>query len=137
MAHYDPETLVLLRKVLEEAWAALPEGSKSDTVKSELAQHILEQAADGVRDPMWLRVCALANARGRPPAPEARTHIKSRPRTVQSATFDERLAREAKRLEEQAKAMASGKDREMLLRKARQAKTAAQINEWLSSSPNR
>jgi hypothetical protein len=37
MAHYDPETLILLRKVLEEAWAALPEGSKSDTVKSELA----------------------------------------------------------------------------------------------------
>ena len=25
MAHYDPETLILLRKVLDEAWAALPD----------------------------------------------------------------------------------------------------------------
>ena len=133
MAHYDPETLVLLRTVLEEAWAALPEGSKSDTVKSELAQHILKQAADGVRDPMWLRICALANTRGQPPAPEAPTPIKRRPRTVHTLTFDERMAREAQRLEEQAKRMTSGKDREMLLRKARQAKTAAHINEWLSS----
>jgi hypothetical protein len=38
-----------------------------------------------------------------------------------------------RRLEEQAKTMAPGKDREMLLRKAGQTKTAAHINEWLSS----
>ena len=53
MAHYDPETLIILRKVLDEAWAALPDGSKSETVKSEMAQHILKQAADGVRDPVF------------------------------------------------------------------------------------
>jgi hypothetical protein len=51
MAHYDPETLVLLRKVLDEAWAALPDGSKSDTFKSEMAQHILKQAANGCARP--------------------------------------------------------------------------------------
>jgi hypothetical protein len=133
MAHYDPETLILLRKVLDEAWAALPDGSKSDTVKSEMAQHILKQAADGVRDPVRLRASALVNAEGEPPASEAKTRLKRRSRTAQTATFDERMAREAQRLEEQAKTMAHGKDREMLLRKARQTKTAAHINEWLSS----
>jgi hypothetical protein len=59
MAHYDPETLILLRKVLDEAWAALPDGSKSETVKSEMAQHILKQAANGVRDPVRLLASAL------------------------------------------------------------------------------
>jgi hypothetical protein len=60
MAKYDPETLILLRNVLEETWAALPDGSKSETLKSEMAQHILKQAADGVRDPVLLRAAAFA-----------------------------------------------------------------------------
>ena len=133
MAHYDPETLILLRKVLDEAWAALPDSSKSETVKSEMAQHILKQAADGVRDPVRLRASALVRAVSEQPASEAKARPKRRPRTVHTATFDERMASEAQRLEEQAKTMAPGKDREMLLRKARQTKTAAHINEWLSS----
>ena len=62
MAHYDPETLIILRTVLDEAWAALPDGSKSETLKSEMAQHILKQAADGVRDPLRLRASALVCA---------------------------------------------------------------------------
>ena len=85
MAHYDPETLILLRKVLDEAWAALPDGSKSETVKSEMAQHILKQAADGVRDPVRLRASALVIAVGKPPASEARTRLKRRPRTAHTA----------------------------------------------------
>lgn len=105
MAHYHPETLIILRKVLDEAWAALPDGSKSEAVKSEMAQHILKQAADGVRDPDRLRASALANAVGEPPASEARTRLKRRRRTAHTATFDERLASEAQRLEEQAKTM--------------------------------
>ncbi|MGH6713906.1 MAG: hypothetical protein ACREEK_33755 [Bradyrhizobium sp.] len=133
MAHYDPETLVILRKVLDEAWAALPDGSKSETLKSEMAQHILKQAADGVRDPDRLRACALAIAPTEPPASEAKVGLKRRSRTVHTATFEERMVSEAQRLEEQAKAMVPGKDREMLMRKARQTKTAAHINEWLSS----
>src|SRR5882757_11588047 len=64
MAHYDPETLILLRTVLDEAWEALSDGSKSETLKSEMAQHILKQAADGVRDPDRLRASALASAHG-------------------------------------------------------------------------
>jgi len=62
MTHYDPETLILLRTVLDEAWAALPNGSKSETLKSVMAQHILKQAADGVRDPLRLRASALVCA---------------------------------------------------------------------------
>jgi hypothetical protein len=132
MAHYDPETLNLLRKVLDEVWAALPDGSKSETVKSEMAQQILKQAANGVRDPVRLRASALVSAVGGPPA-EAKTRLKRRSRTAQTATFDERMASEAQRLEEQARTMAPGRDRDILLRKARQTKTAAHINEWLSS----
>ena len=133
MAHYDPETLSLLRNVLDEAWATLPDGSKSETVKSEMAQHILKQAADGVRDPVRLRASVLVRAGGEPPASEAKTRLKRRSRTAPSTSFDQRLASEAQRLEAQAKMMAPGRAREMLLRKAGQAKIAAHINEWLSS----
>ena len=38
MAYYDPETLVLLREALDEAWAASPEGTKSEMSKSEMAR---------------------------------------------------------------------------------------------------
>ena len=64
MAHYDPETLILLQKVLDEAWETLPDGSKYKTLKSEMALHILKQAADGVRDPVRLRASALVSALG-------------------------------------------------------------------------
>ena len=64
MTYYDPETLVLLRKALDEAWEALPDGSKSEIPKSELAHRILKQAADGVRDPVRLRASALIRAAG-------------------------------------------------------------------------
>ena len=129
MAHYDPETLILLRTVLDEAWAALPYISRSQTFKSEMAQHILKQASDGVRDPAKLRASAFALA----PSDEAMARPKKRPRTVHKETFEERLSTEASRLEQQARTMAPGHDRDMLLRKARQTKTAAHINKWLSS----
>ena len=76
MAHYDPETLNLLRKVLDEAWVALPDGSKSEAVKSEMAQHILKQAADGVRDPVRLRASTLTSVAREPPASKAKTRLK-------------------------------------------------------------
>jgi hypothetical protein len=56
-----------------------------------------------------------------------------RQRTKQRVTFEERLAAEALRLREQAKAMAPGIEREMLLRRARQAETASHISDWLAS----
>jgi hypothetical protein len=130
MTHYDPETLTVLRTVLDEAWATLPDASKSETVKSEMAQHILQQAARGERDPVILRASVLALVETS--ASGAKATLKRR-RTIRNATFSERMANEAQRLEEQAQRMAPGKDREMILRKLRQTKTAAHINEWLSS----
>jgi hypothetical protein len=40
---------------------------------------------------------------------------------------------EVARLKEQAKMAPAGKDRALLLRKARQAETASHINEWVNS----
>ena len=64
MAHFDPETLIVLQNVLDEVWVALPVGSKSDALKSEMAQHILKEAEEGERDPARLRASALNNAMG-------------------------------------------------------------------------
>jgi len=54
-------------------------------------------------------------------------------RIKHEATFEERLAEEARRLKEQATKMAGGREREELLRKARQAETAAHIKKWIPS----
>jgi hypothetical protein len=62
MAQYSPETLILLRCALDEAWALLPDHRKSEIQKSEMAQRILKHAAQGVRDPVRLRATALIGA---------------------------------------------------------------------------
>lgn len=49
------------------------------------------------------------------------------------ASFEDRLAGEAYRLKERTKELPQGKDRDQLLRKARQAETASHISAWLSS----
>jgi hypothetical protein len=59
MALYNPETLTVLRTALDEAWELLPNDRKSANQKSDMAQRILNQAANGVRDPVRLRACAL------------------------------------------------------------------------------
>jgi hypothetical protein len=48
-------------------------------------------------------------------------------------TFEQRLAQEAHRFEEQARSLPHGKERERLSRKARQLETASRINDWMSS----
>jgi hypothetical protein len=60
MAQYDPETLIVLQKALDAAWAAVPDDCKSETRKSELAQLILKLAADGARTPGGRRTGSLA-----------------------------------------------------------------------------
>ena len=62
VAGYDPETLNMLRAALDEAWELLPDHRKSDIQKSEMAQRILTQASDGIRDPVRLRAAALNGA---------------------------------------------------------------------------
>jgi hypothetical protein len=56
-----------------------------------------------------------------------------RRRLKQSQSLKRRLIEQAKRLREEAKLKGPGVERETLLRKARQAATAAHIDEWLSS----
>jgi len=56
-----------------------------------------------------------------------------RTRIKHIVSFEKRLESDTVRLREQARLMAPGKERDALLRKARQIETAAHINEWLSS----
>jgi hypothetical protein len=58
-ASYDPETLTMLRGVLDEVWGALPLDRQARMPKSEMAQRILKRAADGERDPVRLKAAAL------------------------------------------------------------------------------
>ena len=48
-------------------------------------------------------------------------------------SFPDRLDQETERLREEAKKTPPGIEREMLLRKVRQAETASHVNEWLAS----
>ncbi len=55
-----------------------------------------------------------------------------RNRRKNSVPFDERLQRAAGEAREAAGKLPDGQQRDALLRKARQAETAAHLNEWLS-----
>ena len=59
--------------------------------------------------------------------------IKRLNRTKHTKTFEERLAEEAARFKEAAAQLPPGTQRELYLRRARQAETASHINEWLTS----
>jgi hypothetical protein len=56
-----------------------------------------------------------------------------RRRFKQTQTLEERLAEEADRLPSEAKGTPPGIERVELMRRARRAETAAQMNQWLSS----
>ena len=58
--------------------------------------------------------------------------IKRR-RFKQTDILEDRLAGEALRLREEAKAMKPGPERERLLRQARQCETGSHMSEWLRS----
>jgi hypothetical protein len=59
--------------------------------------------------------------------------MKHRRRFKQTTTLEDRLAQEAERLREEAKKLPHGPEREILLRKARQAETGSHLSEWLRS----
>jgi hypothetical protein len=59
--------------------------------------------------------------------------MKRRRRVFQKKSLEKRLAERAQRFKQQAKTLPAGRDREIRLRRARQAETAAQINDWLTS----
>jgi len=56
-----------------------------------------------------------------------------RRRFKNTLTFPDRLAKEAKRFRQEAETKPPGQERDELLRKARQAETAAQIDQWVAS----
>jgi hypothetical protein len=59
---YDPETVQLLRMVLDEAWDALQPHYRDQISKSRMAELVLQQAASGERHPSRLRFRAIAEA---------------------------------------------------------------------------
>ena len=59
---------------------------------------------------------------------------EQRHRFKQPESLEQHLAAEAKRLREEAKGTLPGAVRDALLRKARQAETASQMEGWLRSS---
>jgi len=59
-AVFQPELIELMRSVLEEASAMLPEAKRTSTAKADIASNILSCAAKGERDPVALRAAALS-----------------------------------------------------------------------------
>src|SRR2546421_528593 len=60
MAVFQPELIELMKVVLDDAIAMLPEAKRTSTMKAEIASHILAYAAKGERDPMALKIAALS-----------------------------------------------------------------------------
>jgi hypothetical protein len=58
-AVFQPELIQLMKTVLDDATATLPEAKRTSTMKAEIASQILACAAKGERDPIALRNSAL------------------------------------------------------------------------------
>jgi hypothetical protein len=59
-AVFQPELISLMKSVLDEAAAALPEAKRTSTIKADMASIILARAAKGERDPIALKAAALS-----------------------------------------------------------------------------
>jgi len=59
--------------------------------------------------------------------------MTKRRRFKQTVALEERLGQEAQRLRDEAKRIPHRPEREILLRKARQAETGSHISDWLRS----
>jgi hypothetical protein len=59
-AVFQPELISLMKSVLDEAAAALPEAKRTSTIKADMASVILARAANGERDPIALKAAALS-----------------------------------------------------------------------------
>ena len=59
-AVFQPELIKLMKAVLVDATATLPEAKRTSTMKAEIASHILASAARGERDPRALKTAALS-----------------------------------------------------------------------------
>jgi hypothetical protein len=59
-AVFQPELIKLMKAVLDDAAATLPESKRTSTMTAEIASQILACAARGERDPTKLRIAALS-----------------------------------------------------------------------------
>ena len=59
-AAFQPELIELMKAVLDDAAAMLPEAKRTSTMKAEIASHILACAAKGERNPTTLKIAALS-----------------------------------------------------------------------------
>jgi hypothetical protein len=59
-AVFQPELIALMRSVLDETSAMLPEAMRTSTAKADIASNILACAAKGERDPLVLKAAALS-----------------------------------------------------------------------------
>jgi hypothetical protein len=58
-AHFDAQTIALLRAALDEAWDRLAPKLQATMLKTTLAERILQSAAEGERNRERLREAAL------------------------------------------------------------------------------
>jgi hypothetical protein len=58
-AVYTPELIEIMKGVLDDTTATLPEANRTSSMKAEIASHLLECAAKGQRDPIALKTAAL------------------------------------------------------------------------------
>jgi hypothetical protein len=63
-AAFQPELIELMKTVLDEVAAMLPEAKRTSTVKADIASEILKCAATGERDPTVLKSAALSAVTG-------------------------------------------------------------------------
>ena len=59
-AVFQPELIKLMKEVLDDAAATLPESKRTSTMTTEIASQILACAAKGERDPAKLKIAALS-----------------------------------------------------------------------------
>ena len=59
-AVFQPELIELMKSVLDEAVAAVPQAKRTSALKAEIASLILARAAKGERNPEALKIAALA-----------------------------------------------------------------------------
>jgi hypothetical protein len=62
-ALFDPELIELMKSVLDDATAMLPEPKRTSSIKAEMASIILACAANGERNPAALKNHALRVAK--------------------------------------------------------------------------
>jgi hypothetical protein len=58
-AVYPPELIELMKAVLDDATATLPQAKRTSAMKAQIASEILACAAKGQRDPVALKVAGL------------------------------------------------------------------------------